>query len=43
VGEPLDFVIKRFAAQGFSTDEISEKSSMPVEFVEMVLEENNLE
>ncbi|MCC7551270.1 MAG: VOC family protein [Methanobacterium sp.] len=43
VGEPLDFVIKRFAAQGFSTDEISEKSSMPVEFVEMVLEENNSE
>ena len=38
VGEPLEFVVKRFAAQGFSTEEISERSSMPVEFVEMVLE-----
>lgn len=38
VGEPLEFVIKRFAAQGLSLEEISEKSSMPVEFVQMVLE-----
>lgn len=37
VGEPLEFVIKRFAAQGLSFEEISEKSSMPVEFVEMIL------
>jgi len=43
VGEPLDFVIRRFAAQGLSTEEISKKSSMPVEFVEMVLEENSLQ
>lgn len=38
VGEPLEFVIKRFAAQGLSLEKISEKSSMPVEFVQMVLE-----
>lgn len=38
VGEPLEFVVRRFAAQGFSTEEISEKSSMPVEFVQMVLD-----
>lgn len=37
VGEPLELVVRRFAAQGFSTEEISEKSSMPVEFVEMIL------
>ncbi len=37
VGEPLEFVVKRFAAQGFSTEEISEKSSMPLEFVKIVL------
>ena len=40
VGEPLEFVVRRFASQGFSTEEISEKSSMPVEFVEMVLDKN---
>ena len=39
VGEPLEFVVRRFASQGFSTEEISEKSSMPVEFVRMVLEQ----
>ncbi len=39
VGEPLEFVVRRFAAQGFSVREISEKSSVPVEFVERVLEE----
>jgi len=38
VGEPLEFVVRRFAAQDFSTEEIAERSSMPVEFVEMVLE-----
>jgi catechol 2,3-dioxygenase-like lactoylglutathione lyase family enzyme len=37
VGEPLEFVIKRFADQGLSLEEISKKSSMPTEFVEMVL------
>jgi catechol 2,3-dioxygenase-like lactoylglutathione lyase family enzyme len=37
VGEPLEFVVRRFAAQGFSHEEISKKSSMPVEFVKMVL------
>lgn len=39
VGEPPECVVKRFAAQSFSTEEISEKSSMPVEFVEMVLKQ----
>lgn len=38
VGEPLEFVVRRFAEQGLSVEEISEKSSMPVEFVRMVLE-----
>ena len=37
IGEPLEVVIKRFAAQGFNTEEISERSSMPVEYVKMVL------
>jgi predicted enzyme related to lactoylglutathione lyase len=37
VGEPLEFVVRRFAAQGLSIGEISEKSSMPVEFVKIVL------
>jgi predicted enzyme related to lactoylglutathione lyase len=40
VGEPLEFVVKRFAAQGFSLEEISEKSLMPVEFVKMVLDQD---
>ena len=40
VGEPLEFVVKRFASQGFSLEEISEKSSMPVEFVKMVLDQD---
>ena len=39
VGEPLEFVVKRFALQGFSREEISQKSSMPLEFVEMVLDQ----
>ncbi|BDZ71839.1 VOC family protein [Methanobacterium petrolearium] len=43
VGEPLEFVIRRFATQCLSTEEISEKSSMPIEFVKKVLEENILE
>lgn len=37
VGEPLDIVVKRFASQELAIKEISERSSMPVEFVEMVL------
>jgi len=37
IGEPIEVVIKRFAAQGLVTEEISEKSSMPVEYVKMVL------
>lgn len=40
VGEPLEFVVKRFAACGFSLEEISEKSSMPVEFVKIVLDQD---
>jgi catechol 2,3-dioxygenase-like lactoylglutathione lyase family enzyme len=39
VGEPLEFVVRRFAGQGLSVEEISEKSSMPVEFVRMALEQ----
>ncbi len=37
VGEPLEFVVRRFASQGLSIEEISQKSSMPIEFVQMVL------
>jgi len=37
VGESMIVVIKRMADQGLSEDEISEKSSMPVGFVQMVL------
>lgn len=39
VGEPLEFVVRRFAQQGFSPEEVSQKSSMPLEFVEMVLDQ----
>ncbi len=38
IGEPLEYVIKRFAALGLSLEEISERSSMPIEFVKIVLE-----
>ncbi len=37
VGEPLDFVVRRFADKGLNIEEISERTSMPVEFVKMVL------
>ena len=40
VGEPLELVVKRFAGQGFSKEEIFEKSSMPLEFVKIVLEQD---
>ena len=40
VGEPLELVVRRFASQGFSKEEISEKSSMPLEFVKIVLGES---
>ncbi|WP_321422183.1 VOC family protein [uncultured Methanobacterium sp.] len=40
VGEPLEFVVRRFAAQGLSIGDISEKSSTPVEFVKIVLEQD---
>lgn len=36
VGETMVVVIKRTADQGLSKEEISERSSMPVEFVQMV-------
>lgn len=39
VGEPLEFVVRRFASQGLSTGEIAERSSVPVEFVKMVLDQ----
>lgn len=37
VGENMAVVVKRMALQGLSREAISEKSSMPVEFVDMVL------
>ena len=39
VGEPLELVVRRFDQQGLSTEEISQKSSMPLEFVKMVLDQ----
>lgn len=37
IGEPLELVIKRFRDMGLSFEEISTKSSMPIEFVKMIL------
>lgn len=37
VGESMEAVVTRFAAEGLEVEEISQRSSMPVEFVEMVL------
>jgi len=37
VGESMEAVVTRFAAEGLEVEEISKRSSMPVEFVEMVL------
>lgn len=37
IGEPLELVIKRFRDMGLSFEEISAKSSMPIEFVKMIL------
>jgi len=31
--------VRRFASQGLSTGEIAERSSVPVEFVKMVLDQ----
>lgn len=42
VGEPLELVVKRFAQQGLSIEEVSQKSSMPLEFVDMVLDQNEM-
>ena len=39
VGEPLELVVRRFASQGLSTEEIAERSSVPLEFVKMVLDQ----
>lgn len=40
VGESLAVVVKRMADEGLSEEEISERSSMPVEFVQMVLNQD---
>lgn len=37
LGEPLDAVVRRFALEGLTREEISKRSSMPLEFVDMVL------
>ena len=37
VGEPLDAVVKRMAQQGLTEEEIAERSSIPLEFVQMML------
>lgn len=38
IGEPLEYLIKRLQAKGLSCEEISVKSSMPIEFVKTILE-----
>jgi len=38
IGETMEAVILRFHSQGFSLEDIVEKSSMPREFVEQVIE-----
>lgn len=37
VGEPLDAVVKRMVQEGLTEEEIAEKSSIPLEFVQMML------
>jgi catechol 2,3-dioxygenase-like lactoylglutathione lyase family enzyme len=37
VGEPLDAVVKRMAHEGLNEKEIAERSSIPLEFVQMML------
>lgn len=37
VGEPLAFVVKRLASENLTMKEIAERSSVPLEFVDMVL------
>lgn len=37
VGEPLDAVVKRMAHEGLNEEEIAERSSIPLEFVQMML------
>jgi hypothetical protein len=39
IGESIETVVWRFHKQGLSIDQVSEKSSMPHEFVERVIEE----
>jgi catechol 2,3-dioxygenase-like lactoylglutathione lyase family enzyme len=34
VGEPMECVVKRFLSRGLSADEVAERVSMPVEFVQ---------
>ena len=40
IGESLEMVVRRFHKQGLSIELISEKSSMPREFVERVIKEH---
>ncbi len=37
IGESMETTVRRFYRQGLSIQEISEKSTMPVEFVERVV------
>lgn len=37
VGEPMDFVVQRFASQGLSVDEISQRTAMPSEIVQRIV------
>jgi len=39
IGETLEAVVRRFSGQGLSIEQIREKSSMPLEFIEHVLHE----
>jgi len=41
VSEPMDNVVLRFLASGMSIQEVSERSMMPVEFIENCIKERN--
>ena len=41
IGEPMEVVVWRFHQQGLALEQITEKSSMPREFVEYVIQEHD--
>lgn len=41
IGEPMEAVVWRFYTQGLTIQEVCERSSMPIEFVERVIKERS--